>query len=87
MKTYIISHDGYMSEGCDIYKTQAEDLVDALGELFGTKEDIEQDMADAAEAEVTLTDKQYLEQCKNANGDGMPYYTIYCLEEDKKVFG
>lgn len=87
MKTYIISHDGYMGEGCDIYKTQAEDLVDALGELFGTKECMEEDESDEAGATVTMTDKQYIKQCKDANGDGMPYYTVYCLEEDKKVFG
>ena len=82
MKNYVISRDDYMGEGSDIFKVQAKDLIGALGGLFGTKESMEAD-----ENVGPLTDKEYIKLCKDANGDGMPYYLIFCVEDNKKVFG
>ena len=81
MKTFIISHDAYMDGESDIYKEKHADLMDCLEELFGSREDLEEDEV------IDTSDETFIEYCKDANGDGMPYYVIFCIEDDRKVFG
>ena len=76
MKTFIIAKSEYMLEEQDMFKVRAKNLVSCLEkeEVFWSKEEGQ-------------SDDQFLEDCRDANGDGMPFITILESKSGKKVFG
>jgi len=77
MKKYIIHLEPYMFESADMYQIEAESDMEAVFEAFGIIRDEWEDE----------TDEEVLAACNDMNGDGQQYRTVYCVDDDRKVFG
>lgn len=90
-KTYVIAHDDYMGEGYQMYSRECTyrqileelngiDDVNRKDPIFSDNEDEEnQRCAD------DIPDHELEQLFNNANGDGQPYYMVWCVEDKKMV--
>lgn len=76
MKVFIVSESYYMGEesSSSMREEMAPTLYDLLERLFGPPD------------EETSTDNEFIESCKEVNGDGMPYIMIYDVHARQQVF-
>jgi len=90
VKTYVIVHDEYMGVSMTMYeekKTWRQLLFDLNGvELDNLEEPIDDDVPEFKGRKVKdLTDEELEKFFHEANGNGQPFYTVWCVEDRKRV--
>jgi len=77
LRNYVVHNEGYMCEDADTYTVKAKNDTEALQEILDwddNKEDYD-------------TWEEYLDDCESANGDGMPYISVFSVEDEETIFG
>jgi hypothetical protein len=88
-KTYVIYQTEYMHDEPDMYSFQGtwrELLVQMCGWDDMPEDEIIQ-LDDRPRLLSEFTDEELLTVFDRANGDGQAGYSVFCLEDDKKVLG
>lgn len=73
-KTYVVAVSDYMGEGPIQYATKHPNLRSLLMELLDYDDDGE-------------TVEELQKEFTRSNGDGQPYLTVFCVEQNKQVLG
>ena len=88
-KLYVIHASDYMSGSPGhMFKEYAESYIDIIKGLIGMNEyDTEEEMIEDLGLSENYDDKEVIDYWDNMNGDGMPYYIIFDVEDNKVVSG
>ena len=85
-KVYIISHDEYMGVNSDMYPFLGtwRMLLEKLNAV--TDENRNEPFSDTDPRTIRdLLDEELVKLFHEANGDGQPFYQVWCVEDGKKV--
>jgi hypothetical protein len=92
VKLYVIFNDVYMHEEYNAVEFQGtwRQLLEAVNNINnGNRRDPfwvgpgEDDVKSC----LDLTDEELIKSFDRTNGDGQPYYVVYCVDDHKKVLG
>jgi len=87
-RKFIIHIDDYMGAVPQMFSEVAEDVVDivkCLMDIDSYSDD--EEFAEEHGISYPLKDEDILKEFENMNGDGMPFFTIFDIEQDKVIVG